>query len=161
MLLQSDVTQDVIFSISAGSLTEIPRAVFGIVLMVLKPLQLVFKVDHVKRLLVPQSSILILGQNINEVILFDPLNMFLHFGVIKLLGEGIVRGLLRLDVLVGVLVVGFTWLLPGGASLLVLADVGLPGVVVTFSLDEVAAAMEHCFFYRGRCHLVYYFIIMK
>ena len=126
MLLHVDVRNDVVVLEGVLARAEVPRLLLGVVVTLLQALQFVLEVDDVVGLLVPQGSVLVLGQHVGHVLLLGPFNCFLGAGVLVDLRDGVVERFLFFDEFAGNFLVGGLFALKILLLFDVVVDVLLP-----------------------------------
>ena len=132
MFLHVQIAQDVVISIGVFSWAEIPSLFLRIIRSLFQAFHLALKVQDIVSLFVPQSTILVLGQHIDEVLLFKVGYFALVVIVRILLSDWIVNCILLFDKLVCDLFVGYRIELNVLLLVSIFADFILPHLVSVF-----------------------------
>ena len=136
VVFQRVVADDVVVNKRVPLRPEIPWLLLWIVWSVFEPAQLVFEIEHVESLLVPQRPIFILGEHVYEVfIIYFPCLMFNTFVSINL-SDWVVLGLLSLDKLISYFNVRISLSLKVGFLVDVISHVCFPISVIIFPWEE-------------------------
>mmetsp|Transcript_35585 Transcript_35585/g.54400 ORF Transcript_35585/g.54400 Transcript_35585/m.54400 type:complete len:249 (-) Transcript_35585:8-754(-) len=136
VLLQVVVTDDVVVHQRVSLRSEVPGLFLRVVRPGFKATELVLEVDHVESLLVPQSTVLVLGEDVDEIVVFSLASLALLTLVGIRLDDGVVPGLLSLDGFVGDLDVRVCLSLEVSFSVDVGLHVLLPVFVVVVAREE-------------------------
>lgn len=136
VVLQRVVADDVVVDEGVALWPEVPWLLLRIVRPVLQPLQLVLKVEHIVRLLVPEGLVLVLGEHVDERVVLLLLRLLLDLPVLVDLRDRVVLRFLFLHVFVLDLDVRVCLALELLLLVDVGADVGFPVVVLFLPREE-------------------------
>ena len=126
VLLHINVRDDVIITICVFTRSKVPWFVFGIIISLLEPLELIIKVYNIICLLIPQSSILISCEDISHILSLCLLNSCLRVGIVVYLSDRVVKRFLLFDKLLSYFFVGGRFTLEITFLLYVFIYVGFP-----------------------------------
>jgi len=101
VLLHVDIRDEVVVHRGGLSGPVVPRLLLGVAFTVLKSLQLVVEVEDVVSLLIAESSVTVLREDISHILLLNARDGCFLLGIPVDLGDWVVNGVVGLDELVG------------------------------------------------------------